>query len=74
MIQGYVDQVRDRIAQLIEVGRERRLVRVKEAEADRARGMTGGGLMKNLIPSLSSTLGIKSQSSQIPNKPGRDSH
>ena len=73
VIQGYVDQVRDRIAQLIEVGRERRLIRVEEAMAERSRGMTGGGLMKNLIPSISTTLGIKSQSSQISDKPGGDS-
>jgi 1-acyl-sn-glycerol-3-phosphate acyltransferase len=58
VIQGYVDQVRDQIAQLIETGRARRQIRIEEAERERSRGLTGGGLMKNLIPTLSSTLGI----------------
>ena len=60
VIQGYVDQVRDRIAQLIEMGRARREVRVLEAERAQSQGLTGGGLMRNLIPTLASTFGVKS--------------
>ena len=50
VIQGHVDRIRDEISQLITIGRARRDERLAEAELERSRGATGGGLMKNLIP------------------------
>ena len=75
VIQGYVDLVRERIARLIEIGRARRQVRIDEAEQNRSRGLTGGGVMKNLIPALSSTLGFKPSSpSSYKANPDEGSH
>jgi 1-acyl-sn-glycerol-3-phosphate acyltransferase len=48
VIQGYVDQVRDEIARLIEVGRARRDERIELARIESNRGATWGGYMSNL--------------------------
>ena len=48
IIQGYVDEVKTHIANLIKVGRQRREERLLEAENSTSDGLTGGGKLSNL--------------------------
>lgn len=48
VIEGYVDQVKAKIEELIAAGRQRREERLEMIKRDHARGMTGGGVMNNL--------------------------
>lgn len=58
IIQGYVDQVRDEIARLIEIGRARREERVEIAQLEASRGATRGGDMDNLKAHLKTSEGV----------------
>jgi 1-acyl-sn-glycerol-3-phosphate acyltransferase len=49
IIQGYVDQVKQVIADLIVVGRQRREQRIKEALEQKSKGLTHGGKLSKFI-------------------------
>ena len=54
VIQDYVNQVKAKIASLIETGRKQRDIRIQLAQAQKENGLTDGGRLNNLKRSPSS--------------------